>query len=73
MREMKYVMIDENFPVIFHNTVVHRDMRYAGRITSAGFCQQDAEGTWFCYGRSESLNMDSHPEQDSKIINNFFN
>jgi hypothetical protein len=70
--QMKYVMIEDYYPVLFHETLVHRDMRCAGKITSAGFCQQDAEGNWFCYGRSESLNMDISPK-DANIINRFFN
>lgn len=74
MNEMKYIMVDEIFPIIFQTYLVHKDIAHGVRsnpVTSAGFVQRDAEGNYHCYGESVSLNIKSNPEMDSKIINTF--
>ncbi len=74
MSEMKYIMIDDIFPIVFHSSHVHKDVAFGIRsqpVTSAGFVILDAEGNYHCYGESISLNIKSKPEMDSKIINRF--
>ena len=50
---MKYVMINNCFPIIFHESVQHELMKRLEhdnfKITSAGFIQ---EGTLECFGSS---------------------
>lgn len=74
MSEMKYIMIDEIFPIIFDSSLIHREIAFAVRtqpVTSAGFVQLDADGNYHCYGESISLGIKADPEKDSKIINRF--
>lgn len=37
-------------------------------VVSAGFVYKDRQGDLQCTGRSESLNVDSNPEADSKLL-----
>lgn len=74
----KYICID--YPIkgeaiiIFPETLVHKDMAqnnaHAGcKIISAGFTMENDTGRLVCYGRSESLGIDSRPEIDTAIVN----
>lgn len=74
---MKYVIMEDldgiSYPFIFRKLFTHADMQYLARsqgykIVSGGFVCIDPDGDYKCFGRSESLNLDSRPE-DSDIIN----
>ncbi len=79
---MKYIMIEVDAggtksisPVIFPEWMVHsevatamlRALKVPSRIVSAGFCAPE-DNFWTCWGKSESLKLDTHPD-DSIIIN----
>ena len=70
--KLKYVMIDESYPIIFTECHAHVDFKCVGNITSAGFIMfyADEKGNQKCsvYGRSVSLNLESH-KLDENIIN----
>jgi len=82
---LKYIMFDDQFPVIFgdyfiHAEVAQRTRRLAcetfagpgkGEVTGAGFVAGDGS-EWVAYGRSESL--DKGPgEKDSIILSRVLN
>ena len=56
--------------IIFPNFMGHDEVAWALGVkpTSAGMCRQDDYGRWCAYGRSQSLNLDSNPEQDEKQL-----
>ena len=65
-------------PIIFPDWLNHKDVaqrlgRY-GPVTSAGFVAVGRDerglGKATAYGRSESLNLPSNPEVDSKALSN---
>ncbi len=72
----KYVIVDcygkmECF--IFPKTQEHRKIANRhGEPVSAGFCDfdinEEEDVIISCHGRSESLNLASRPEEDSKIL-----
>ena len=68
----KYLIIDRVKSVLFNHGIEHIDEANGRNVTSAGFCTigVNAVGMLFieCYGRSESLNIDSNPERDAMII-----
>jgi len=76
----KYIIVDQEgieLPVIFPHLINHSDMRHAGKVVSAGFCQMyatDGENTVsVCvFGKSESLKLESRPE-DKEIIEEWLN
>lgn len=60
---MKYIIIDESFPVVFSDATKHSDLLPLGNITSAGFCSFSVNekgdvraSTW---GESVSLGVKS--------------
>lgn len=64
---MKYVIIDEVFPIIFSDGMNHNDFKYHGKITSAGrICFTDNKV--FCFGESTSLKL-KPAETDELRIN----
>jgi hypothetical protein len=77
--ELKYIMLqlgDSFLPVVFPKTLIHKDvakgMEYAshrmGEVVSAGFAwYDDKTNAWQAYGRSESLDLDSNPEDGKRI------
>lgn len=71
---MKYVMINEIYPVIFSDAISHNEMGRLrmpvgiAEITSAGFTKQGEDGKFYVYGYSESLKL-KPSEKDSTIIN----
>lgn len=73
MSDIKYIMIDEAFPVIFGSMFSHRDvamgLRGLGQVTSAGFVQNNGDGTFSCYGESISLGIKSTPDKDTMMVN----
>lgn len=70
--EFKYIIIDRIRPVLFAHGIEHIDEANKRNVTSAGFVQimvTPAGGLSVrCFGRSESLNIDSEPARDSNII-----
>ena len=81
MAELKYIIIDDKYVVLFDKTLTHKDMaRNASGMppTSAGFCMVEPHPTEdkisvYVYGRSESLNMDSNREKDEPLIEKIVN
>lgn len=75
--EMKYIMIDGSFPVIFPDTVIHRDVAegHLERVTSAGFVVirfSPGEGVMVkTYGVSKSLGNIVPEPGDEEIIKKF--
>lgn len=82
---MKYIVFEEDdapVPMIFekrlHHDAVAKGIEHAYMRSndksafpiSAGFCNF-YNGEWFTEGRSESLNLDSRPE-DAAILNKFY-
>lgn len=73
--KMKYVrFVDfDGLPqiIVFSSLMNHRETIKRIRhqeVISAGFVYQDREGKLQCTGRSESLGIDSKPEQDSLVL-----
>ena len=81
--KIKYVILDEAYPVIFGECNKHSDFKRAGLPTSAGFCSIHAEPdnsptaicpvklVVSCWGKSESLGIGSAPN-DAQIIQRLF-
>ncbi|WP_396191841.1 hypothetical protein [Flavobacterium sp.] len=76
---LKYIILkNENIPIFFSNSVVnHADIAFGlGEVISAGYCIFKNKGNKIsvvCYGSSSSLNIDSHPETDKKILEKLLN
>lgn len=80
--QTKYITFEDDVlglqhVVIFSNYIKHSDMadimaRLYARPISAGFVELSDEGP-VCYGRSESLRLDSRPEIDTKLARKLFN
>lgn len=73
MGDLKYIMIDYAFPVIFGSALAHKDVAFGlrdlGPVTSAGFVQNNGDGTFSCYGESISLGIKSDPDKDTAMVN----
>lgn len=78
---MKYIIIVRDlgrgtlvaYPILFPNMLVHADVAKNMLRGELRGCKVDSAGflsciDHTCYGRSESLNIDSKPERDSNII-----
>lgn len=64
MMEMKYIIYDNFWPVIFPTIYSHVDMaNHYGKVTSAGFIDKNGK----VYGYSDSLGI-SPKESDQRII-----
>ncbi len=77
MQNMKYLMIGEHkTPILFCPTLTHsqvaRHMCGADSVKSAGFVSfgvdEKGEVSVSAHGSSESLKIDSAPEEDSRIL-----
>ncbi len=77
--ELKYVLTDQNDFAIFSELTSHKDIagRLYGKAIGAGFCT--VSPAWGrrrsavrCYGSSDSLNLESRPE-DEQIITDLLN
>lgn len=66
--EFKYLIIDKIKPVIFAHGIEHIDEANGRNVTSAGFVRILPGGDVECFGRSTSLNIDSQPVRDQRII-----
>jgi hypothetical protein len=74
--DLKYVIIKDSalaieYPILFPRQLVHRSVASfdAKNVVSAGFC--DVGDGYSAYGFSESLGVESRPE-DTEIIQRFF-
>ena len=70
---MKYIIFNQNgimHPVLFADHTSHVQIALEGATAvSAGFVRfKGLLNEPECYGRSTSLKLDSHPEEDAKII-----
>lgn len=77
MLETKYIITENKMPILFTEGQLHSDFKHFNPI-SAGFVKITAHmnepGAFISaevYGGSDSLNLQSKPE-DSKLINSFF-
>jgi len=76
MNKMKYIIVDNGMyetPVIFNEATDHSQMAadtfgFKKNVISAGFVSFSKDGL-YCHGRSVSLDLDSRPEEDARIIN----
>lgn len=67
---------EHEIPFLFPAIIVHKDFERFRRhehlnmmeIISAGFCQITSTNGVKCWGRSESLNIDSRPKEDAEAI-----
>jgi hypothetical protein len=71
---MKYVILADNYPVVFSELQSHAEVASAFHMeaTCAGFCGLTREHKFICYGESVSLKVASKPEPDTKLINRLF-
>lgn len=74
---MKYVIFKGNglvHPVLFGDHTAHSQIKVEGaEPISAGFVRFDSCGIPHCYGRSDSLNLESRGEKDEDIIHRAHN
>lgn len=66
----KYIITKDLKPILIPNFVSHDSIISKEEIQSAGFFKLNL-GKFVCYGRSESLNIDSQ-FSDSQILNTFY-
>ena len=65
----KYLILDNDIPILLSEASRHADIVYKERIISAGYFTFNKK--FKCYGESTSLGIKSRKE-DSDIINIFF-
>lgn len=79
---MKYVIIQSRgmlYPILFHDNISHDTiippcsaLNGERKIFSAGFCSFDiGTGDVSCFGKSETLKIESKPAYDNLIIQNW--
>lgn len=76
MKNMKYIIVMENgleCAIVFDACLSHRDVGnvYQFVIKSAGFCEihiTDGKFDVYCYGKSDSLKVESREEEDVKRV-----
>lgn len=72
MLDAKYVKINGDRLIIFPKTMMHSDFKHMNPIT-AGFVRQKMHDNdnieLECFGRSESLNLNSDASEDTYIAN----
>lgn len=70
---MKYIILEGKHdipePIIFSDTIEHKDEANGREVISAGFVEFKEDGTVICDGWSKSLNINSKPGDDAEIIN----
>ena len=76
MTRTKYIVIEDENIIIFPETLVHKEVADKfGNVIRAGFCQIFTDGSdiiYHCFGRSDSLNLESDVEMDSYLLQNLF-
>lgn len=77
---MKYIVFEDGGTIVFAESKDHSHMAGNRPVRSAGFCWVETMRNQYddlvfkdcvCYGRSDSLNVDSHPE-DKDFIREVF-
>jgi hypothetical protein len=77
---MKYIIVKNQFEnenaIVFCDNIIHKHVSRIHcvsdeRVVSAGFFVLDQNNVATAYGRSDSLDMESRPE-DSEIISKMF-
>jgi hypothetical protein len=77
--KIKYIIVNAGFgteaPILFSELLKHNEVAGNRQVISAGFVQihaeeKDGEQVFVatCYGESTSLDIQSRPEEDSKIV-----
>lgn len=77
MTKMKYIVYNDNTFVLIPQHANHSDVTANKSVHSAGFCQLSSARNMYdeeiieayCYGRSTTLQIDSDPEHDMRVIN----
>ena len=80
---MKYIIFEDGAAVLFADSNNHRDIAMTRRIPvrSAGFCRIETARNQFddivvrtvqCYGRSDTLQVNSDPVNDEPIVREIF-
>lgn len=77
---MKYIILSDNTPIIFPDSVSHKNMANGRQVKSAGFCRietrrneyDDVVANVCCWGNSDSLGINSQTMEDEKIIASMF-
>ena len=67
----KYIITTSEIPILISEAMNHKDIYPKHWIISAGFFDYDSNNGFKCYGKSESLNINSRTE-DSDVLNIFF-
>lgn len=72
----KYVVINGDDMIIFPPTMAHSQFKNMGNITSAGLIRiyggDPPDCGISCFGKSESLNIESNPEHDKWVARGLF-
>jgi len=76
MKLIKYIINDNDIPVLFSTELIHNEVIQKGK--SAGFMtisynRDEARFTARCFGESTSLKIACDKDKDQKIIEDFFN
>lgn len=76
MKIIKYIINDNDIPVLFSTDLIHNEVLQKGK--SAGFMiinynNEEQQFTATCFGESTSLKIASHAASDKKIIEDFLN
>lgn len=69
--DLKYIIIEKDFPILFTGAQQHRNIAPHEQITSAGFFSVDADGVVHVYGESVSLQLSPFAE-DAELIQDIF-
>jgi len=70
MDRAKYIIVQDGgleLPVIFSPLLKHSEVAGQRRIVAAGFCDI-SNNEVACWGKSVSLDIESRPEEDAKLI-----
>lgn len=68
---MKYIIIDNDFPIIFDEELSHKMVAGSMVPTSAGYLSI-FENEIACHGESLELDISSNPEKDRLLIKRLF-
>lgn len=76
MKILKYIINSENIPILFSRKIMHNTILQ--EVKSAGFVHLNhtSDPNQFivkCFGESTTLKLESNPEVDKKLIEDFLN
>lgn len=74
----KYVITQDGLPILFDESLIHKNVSSCYSVASAGFCDIHYSAVQGkikvrCWGESSSLHIRSNPVLDSEIIENLLN